>query len=305
MQWSQSWDTILDLCRKWQFSPGGWNSEIYSQTKSAYHLHGIFGWDFWGQISSGKNGSKYDAVPLNDPVELGRLGRLVPRFTKSSTVGERMARVRFLQMVKFIPVISVETKREEYLRRHSFYSGKCLPGWTVPSDISSGKTQRFFCTNDKRPKSYLNLDSSLKWNISPTLSLLQVASFTSCFNYHGRCVYEKKREKGEKDEYIKENIMIYPFKDEIWDCTGQDIKTPTPSETKDWRLTCFKLTAWNDDPDSERKLHGREIWRYFANRSYLAYLTHWNRVPHFKPHWLQVLGSILCTMSKAFNLIIA
>ena len=35
-------------------------------------------------ISSGKNGSKYDAVPFvkNDPVELGRLGRLAPRFTK-------------------------------------------------------------------------------------------------------------------------------------------------------------------------------------------------------------------------------
>ena len=32
-------------------------------------------------ISSGKNGSKYDAVPFvkNDPVELGRLGRVVPR----------------------------------------------------------------------------------------------------------------------------------------------------------------------------------------------------------------------------------
>ena len=31
-------------------------------------------------ISSGKNGSKYDAVPFvkNDLVELGRLGRLVP-----------------------------------------------------------------------------------------------------------------------------------------------------------------------------------------------------------------------------------
>ena len=80
-------------------------------------------------ISSGKNGSKYDAVPFvkNDPVELGRLGRLVPRFTKSSTVGERMARVRFLQMVQLIPVISVETNKEEYLRRHSFYCRKFSP----------------------------------------------------------------------------------------------------------------------------------------------------------------------------------
>ena len=60
-----------------------------------------FAWNFQvgflGQmeqfISSGKNGSKYDAVPFvkNDPVELGRLGQLVPRFTKSSTVGETTA----------------------------------------------------------------------------------------------------------------------------------------------------------------------------------------------------------------------
>ena len=68
-------------------------------------------------ISSVKNGSKYDAVPFvkNDPVELGRLGRLVPRFTKLSTVGEIMAQVRFLQIVQLIPVISVVTKKEEYL----------------------------------------------------------------------------------------------------------------------------------------------------------------------------------------------
>ena len=105
----------------------------------------IFGWDFWDKwkfISSGKNGSKYNAVPFvkNDPIELGRLGRLVPGFTKSSTVGERMARVRFLQMVQLIPVISIETKKEEYLRRHSFYSGKFSPSWTVPFEISSGQT---------------------------------------------------------------------------------------------------------------------------------------------------------------------
>ena len=75
----------------------------------------------------------------NDPIELSSLGRLVPRFTKSSTVGERMARVRFLQMVQLIPVISVETKNQEYLRRHSFYSGNFSPGWTVPFDIPSEK----------------------------------------------------------------------------------------------------------------------------------------------------------------------
>ena len=44
-----------------------------------------FAWNFrvgfLGQMEpSCKNGSKYDAVPFvkNDPVELGRLGRLVP-----------------------------------------------------------------------------------------------------------------------------------------------------------------------------------------------------------------------------------
>ena len=79
-------------------------------------MHGIFRWEFWDKwkfIYSGKNGLKYDAVPFvkNDPVELGRLGRLVPRFTKSSTVGERMTRERFLQMVQLIPVILVETKK--------------------------------------------------------------------------------------------------------------------------------------------------------------------------------------------------
>ena len=41
-------------------------------------------------ISSGKKRVKIQCCPFvkNDPVELGRLGRLVPRFTKSSTVGE-------------------------------------------------------------------------------------------------------------------------------------------------------------------------------------------------------------------------
>ena len=80
-----------------------------------------FAWNFqvgflgqMEQFISGKNGSKYVAVPFvkNDPVELSRLGRLVPRFTKSSTVGEIMERVRFLQMVQ---LISVEKKKEEYL----------------------------------------------------------------------------------------------------------------------------------------------------------------------------------------------
>ena len=102
-----------------------------------------FAWNFrvgfLGQmeqfISSGKIGSKYYAVPFvkNDPVELSRL-------------------VRFLQMVQLIPVISVETKKEEYLRRHSFYSGKFSPGWTVPFDISSGKKTGFLVQMVSAPR---------------------------------------------------------------------------------------------------------------------------------------------------------
>ena len=71
-----------------------------------------FAWNFrvgfWGQMEqfnfSGKNGSKYDAVPFvkNAPVELGRLGWLVPRFTKSSTTGEIM----FLDMVLFFKALN-------------------------------------------------------------------------------------------------------------------------------------------------------------------------------------------------------
>ena len=78
-------------------------SHVYLQVKRCDHEGLPFAWKFWEGffgtfISSGKNGSKYDAVPSvkNDPVELGRLGRLVPGLTKSLTVGERMAQVRFL-----------------------------------------------------------------------------------------------------------------------------------------------------------------------------------------------------------------
>ena len=55
-------------------------------------------------ISCGKTGSKNsNAVPFVkiDPVELSRLGQLMPRFTKSAIMGERMALVRFLQMVAY------------------------------------------------------------------------------------------------------------------------------------------------------------------------------------------------------------
>ena len=95
--------------------------------RSAYYLHGIFGWDFWDKWNSlflpVKTGQNTMLYHLSKTTQLSsvRLGRLV-RFTKSSTVGERMARVRYLQMVQLIPVNS------EYLRRHSFYSGNFSPG---------------------------------------------------------------------------------------------------------------------------------------------------------------------------------
>ena len=102
-------------------------------------------------ISFGENRSKYNAVPFvkNDPVELSRLGRLVPRFTKSSAVGERMAWVRFLQMVQLIPVISVETKK-----RNTFEGIPFIPEhfhWVEPFHLTfhPEKTNSFFCTNGK------------------------------------------------------------------------------------------------------------------------------------------------------------
>ena len=94
-------------------------------------MHGIFRWDFWDKwnslflpVKTGQNTMLYHL----SKVELGRLGQLVPRFTKLLTMGERMARVRFLQLVQLILVISVEMKKEEYLQRHSFYSEKFSPG---------------------------------------------------------------------------------------------------------------------------------------------------------------------------------
>ena len=98
-----------------------------------YQEHLPFAWNFqvgflgqMEQFISGQNGSKYVAVPFvkNDPVELGRLGRLVPRFTKSSTVGEIMERVRFLQMVQLILV----EKKKRGIPSKAFYSRKFLPG---------------------------------------------------------------------------------------------------------------------------------------------------------------------------------
>ena len=107
---------------------------LEKKARALTNLHGIFGWNFWDKwnslflpLKTGQDTMLYH-LSKNDPIELSSLGRLVPRFTKSSTVGERMARVRFLQMVQLIPVTSVETKNQEYLRRHSFYSGNFSPG---------------------------------------------------------------------------------------------------------------------------------------------------------------------------------
>ena len=112
------------------------------------HLERLpFAWNlrvgFLGQmeqfICSGKNGSKYNAVLFvkNDPVELGRLGRLVPSFTTSSTLGENGTSEIFVNGTAY-PGHLDEMKKEEYLWRHSFYSGKFSLGSTVPFDISSG-----------------------------------------------------------------------------------------------------------------------------------------------------------------------
>ena len=104
------------------------------------HLH--FAWNFRVRfleqmeqfISSGKIGSKYDAVPFvkNDPVELSRL-------------------VRFLQMVQLIPIISVETKKEELPSKAFLLFWKMFTGLNR-SIWHFIRKKRFFGTNGKRPR---------------------------------------------------------------------------------------------------------------------------------------------------------
>ena len=55
---------------------------VYTQYRRAYHLHGIFGWDFWDKmeqhVSSGKNG-RCCTICQKWP---SWLGRVVPRFSR-------------------------------------------------------------------------------------------------------------------------------------------------------------------------------------------------------------------------------
>ena len=61
-------------------------------------------------VKTGQNMMLYHLSKMTQ-LSLVDWGDLSARFTKSSTVGERMARMRFLQMVQLIPVILVETKK--------------------------------------------------------------------------------------------------------------------------------------------------------------------------------------------------
>ena len=74
-------------------------------------------------------------------------------------------------MVQLIPVISVETKEEEFLRRHSLYSGQFLPGWTVPFDISSEKNGEISHRTDpiNLPYSLLCTSSNSQGNKQPSV----------------------------------------------------------------------------------------------------------------------------------------
>ena len=90
---------VVHSCKQEYYKPFAWNFQV----------------GFLGQmeqfISSGKNGSKYDAVPFvkNNPVELSRLGQQCS-LSRRPWVRE-WHKWDFLQMVQLIPVISVETKK--------------------------------------------------------------------------------------------------------------------------------------------------------------------------------------------------
>ena len=114
-----------------------------------------FAWNFrvgfLGQmeqlISSVKNGSKYDAVPfvINNPIELSRLGRLVPGSqSRRPWVREWHALVRFLQMVQLIPVILVETNKRGIPSKAFLLFQKFSLGWTIPFDTLSEKQTNSF-----------------------------------------------------------------------------------------------------------------------------------------------------------------
>ena len=101
--------------------------------QSAYHLHGIFRWDFWDKWNS-----LFLPVKMgqNNPVELGRLGRLVPRFTKSSTVGEKMAQVRFCKWYSLSWSFRLKRKKRNTFEGIPSILEFSL-GLTIPFDISS------------------------------------------------------------------------------------------------------------------------------------------------------------------------
>ena len=96
-------------------------------------------------ISSGKNGWKYDAVPFvkTDPVELGRLGRLVPGSQSRRPCVRQWHEWDFCKWYNLSRSFRLKRKKRNSFEGIPCYSGKFLPGWTVPFDISSEKTVRF------------------------------------------------------------------------------------------------------------------------------------------------------------------
>ena len=91
------------------------------------HLHGIFGWDFW---------DKWNSLFL--PVKTGQ-NTMLYHLSKTT----QLSSVDWWDFCKWYSLsrsFRLKQKKKNYLRRHSFYSGKCSPGWTVPFDISSEKT---------------------------------------------------------------------------------------------------------------------------------------------------------------------
>ena len=113
-----------------------WGGGIWS----AYHLHGIFGWDFWDKWNSLFLSVKtaQNTMLYHLSVELGRLGRLVQCSQSRRPWVKEWHEWDFCKRYSLSQSFRLKRK-EEYLQRHSSYSGKFSPGRTVPFDISSEK----------------------------------------------------------------------------------------------------------------------------------------------------------------------
>ena len=121
---------------------------ILEFTVSAYHLHRIFGWDFWDKWNSLFLPVKTGQYK-NDPVELGRLERLVPGLQS------RRPCVREWHEWDFCKWYSLSRSFRLKRKKRNTVEG-ILPFRKIFTELNRSiwhfiRTNRFFGINGKRP----------------------------------------------------------------------------------------------------------------------------------------------------------